>query len=39
MFLGRVEQARALYLRYCGYKNVQGEKSWGQLIDLGILTY
>jgi tetratricopeptide (TPR) repeat protein len=28
MFLGREDEARALYLRYRGEKNVQGEKSW-----------
>jgi len=28
MFLGRVDEARALYLRYRGTKNVQGEQSW-----------
>src|SRR5262245_5762944 len=28
MFLGRVEEARALYLAYRGAKNVAGEKAW-----------
>ena len=28
MFLGRAEEARALYLKYRGKKNVDGEKSW-----------
>ena len=32
MFLDRVDEARALYLKYRGAKNVQGEKSWGPLI-------
>jgi tetratricopeptide (TPR) repeat protein len=33
MFLGRVDEARALYLQYRGTKNVLGEKSW----ELAIL--
>jgi len=28
MFLGRVEEARALYLAHRGAKNVAGEKAW-----------
>jgi hypothetical protein len=28
MFLGRVDEARALYLRYRGEKNVQNGKPW-----------
>ena len=28
MFLGRVDEARALYLKYRGTKNVQDDKSW-----------
>jgi hypothetical protein len=28
MFLDRVDEARALYLKYRGTKNVVGEKSW-----------
>ncbi len=28
MFLGRLDEARALYLRYRGEKKVQGDKSW-----------
>jgi tetratricopeptide (TPR) repeat protein len=28
MFLGRVDEARTLYLQYRGEKKVQGEKSW-----------
>jgi hypothetical protein len=32
MFLGRADEARALYLRYRGEKNIQGEKSWEMVI-------
>ena len=32
MFLDRVEEARALYLQYRGAKNVEGTKSWGNVI-------
>ena len=28
MFIGRVDEARALYLQYRGQKNVEGEKTW-----------
>jgi hypothetical protein len=33
MFLGRVEEARALYLKYRGQQNVFGKESW----EAGIL--
>jgi tetratricopeptide (TPR) repeat protein len=32
MFLGRHDEARALYLKYRGEKNVQGDKSWETVI-------
>jgi hypothetical protein len=32
MFLGREEEARALYLRYRGEKKVQGVKSWETVV-------
>jgi hypothetical protein len=32
MFLGRVEEARALYLQYRGRKNVLGEKPWDAIV-------
>ena len=32
MFLGRVDEARALYLRYCGRKKVQDEKPWETVV-------
>jgi tetratricopeptide (TPR) repeat protein len=32
MLLGRVEEARAIYLRYRGEKRVTGEKSWETII-------
>jgi tetratricopeptide (TPR) repeat protein len=32
MFLGRTEDARALYLRYRGEMNVQGEKTWDAVV-------
>jgi tetratricopeptide (TPR) repeat protein len=32
MFLGRIDEAWALYLKYRGQKNVQGEKSWEAVI-------
>src|SRR6266545_512089 len=32
MFLGRVDDARSLYLQYRGAKNVQGGKSWETVI-------
>jgi tetratricopeptide (TPR) repeat protein len=32
MFLGRLEEARALYLKYGGTNNVQEEKSWETII-------
>src|SRR5262249_31834061 len=32
MFLGRVDEARALYLRYRGEKNVQDDKSWETVV-------
>jgi tetratricopeptide (TPR) repeat protein len=32
MFLGRVGEARALYLLYRGAKNIQGDKSWETVI-------
>jgi tetratricopeptide (TPR) repeat protein len=32
MFLGRVDEARALYLRYRGEKKVEGEKSWETVV-------
>jgi tetratricopeptide (TPR) repeat protein len=32
MFLGRIDAARALYLKYRGQKNVQDEKSWEPVI-------
>ena len=32
MFLGREDEARALYLQYRGTKNVQDEKSWETII-------
>ncbi len=28
MFAGRVDEARTVYLHYCGTKNVQNDKSW-----------
>src|SRR5689334_15143293 len=28
MFLGRVDEARAIYLKFRGTPNVQGDKSW-----------
>jgi hypothetical protein len=32
MFLGRVDEARALYLRYRGEKNVQDGKPWETVV-------
>jgi hypothetical protein len=32
MFLGRIDEARALYLKYRGQKDVLDGKSWGALI-------
>ena len=32
MFLGRIDEARALYLQYRGTKNVSDEKSWETII-------
>jgi hypothetical protein len=32
MFLGRHDDARALYLKYRAEKNVQGDKSWETII-------
>jgi hypothetical protein len=32
MFLGRVEEARAIYLGHRGAKNVWGEKSWETVV-------
>jgi tetratricopeptide (TPR) repeat protein len=32
LFLGRVEEARALYLQYRGEKKVEGEKSWEAVV-------
>jgi tetratricopeptide (TPR) repeat protein len=32
MFLGRLDEARALYLRYRGEKKVQGDKSWEAVV-------
>jgi hypothetical protein len=32
MFLGRVDQARALYLQYRGEKKAQDDKSWVSLV-------
>jgi hypothetical protein len=32
MFLGRANEARALYLQYRGAKNVQDEKSWEAVV-------
>jgi hypothetical protein len=32
MFLGRVDEARTLYLRYRGEKNVQDGKPWEILV-------
>jgi hypothetical protein len=32
MFLGRVDEARALYLQYRGVKNVIGEDSWETVV-------
>jgi hypothetical protein len=32
MMLGRVEEARAIYLRYRGEKNVREDKSWETII-------
>jgi hypothetical protein len=32
MFLGRVDEARALYLRYRGEKNVHDEKPWESVV-------
>ena len=32
MFLGRVDEAREVYLQYRGTKDVQGEKSWETVI-------
>jgi tetratricopeptide (TPR) repeat protein len=28
MFLGQVDEARAIYLKYAGHQQIQGEKSW-----------
>ena len=32
MFLGRTDEARAIYLQYRGKTNVVGEKSWETLV-------
>src|SRR5262249_25698267 len=32
MFIGRIKEARALYLKYRGLKNVQGDKLWDAAI-------
>jgi tetratricopeptide (TPR) repeat protein len=32
LFLGRVDEARALYLQYRGEKKMQGEKSWEAVV-------
>ena len=32
MFLGRTEEARSVYERYRGEKNVQGDKSWETVV-------
>jgi tetratricopeptide (TPR) repeat protein len=32
MFLGRVDEARALHLQYRGEKNVEGDKSWKTVV-------
>ena len=32
MFLGRLDEARALYLRYRGAQKVQGDKSWEAVV-------
>jgi hypothetical protein len=32
MFLGRVDEARALYLKYRGQQQVQGDKSWEAVV-------
>jgi hypothetical protein len=32
MFLGRIDEARTLYLRYRGTKNVQGKDSWDAIV-------
>jgi hypothetical protein len=32
MFLGRIDEARALYLKYRGEKDVQNGKSWQTVI-------
>jgi tetratricopeptide (TPR) repeat protein len=32
MFLGRLDEARAIYLQYRGTKNVQGEKPWETVV-------
>jgi tetratricopeptide (TPR) repeat protein len=32
MFLGRLDEARAIYLHYRGAKKVQGEKSWETVV-------
>jgi hypothetical protein len=32
MFLNRTDEARALYLKYRGAKNVEGDKSWETVI-------
>ena len=36
MFLGRLDEARALYLQYRGTKNVYDEKSWEDTIPRGL---
>ena len=36
MFLGRIEEARALYLRYRSQKGGQGEKSWQAIVLEGF---
>jgi hypothetical protein len=32
MLLGRTDEARALYLQYRGLKDVEGDKSWTEVI-------
>jgi hypothetical protein len=32
MFLGQVNEARSIYLKYMGQQKVQGEKSWEAIV-------
>ncbi len=39
MFLGRIDEARALYLKYRGEKNVMAGKSWEAIILEGFAVF